>query len=219
MALLQSTREIAMKNRLAALGAAFLLLVIIFAVPVRKVAAVTYTKIRAAWIQASLIDSTPIGSNTPSTGAFTSASASIGFTGSLTGNASTATALAATPTSCGTNGIATGISANGNCVANSYWTPRTCNANGCYRIEPDGTYFETITGVSLANNSTTTITLPHSIPTAIETTVCNDGGSRVQSGNVPGVGSNVAGLVAPFTQFYANANATSVTASCIVIGY
>ena len=52
-----------------------------------------------------------------------------GFTGALTGNASTATALAANPTDCGANTFATTIAANGNltcaAVASSYITDGT----------------------------------------------------------------------------------------------
>jgi hypothetical protein len=42
-----------------------------------------------------------------------------GYLGNLTGNASTATALAASPTNCGSNGIASGIAANGNAICNT----------------------------------------------------------------------------------------------------
>jgi len=61
-----------MKNKAVALVAAFFMLGSLLFAPVRKVAANTYTKIVSVWILNSVIDSTPIGQTTPSSGAFSS---------------------------------------------------------------------------------------------------------------------------------------------------
>lgn len=73
-----------MRKNLAAYGAAFVLLAagILFA-PIAKVHGSGYTTLWSQWIQNSLIDSTPIGSTTPSTGAFTALTASSGSISSL----------------------------------------------------------------------------------------------------------------------------------------
>jgi hypothetical protein len=139
-----------MNKRIAAFGAAFLLLAAFSLAPVRQVAAFSFTPLFSVKILHSLIDVTPIGSVTPSTGAFTSLSstsgalngtigattpstgafttsiASGGYTGNLTGNVSgnagTATALQSTPTNCGTTGTAYGIGAGGNALCNTVAT-------------------------------------------------------------------------------------------------
>lgn len=81
-------------------------------------AAYGLTKMRSVAITASTIDSTPIGSISPSTGVFTNLTAS-SLNGPLNGNATSATVasqLAATPTNCGLGIPAYGISANGNAL-------------------------------------------------------------------------------------------------------
>ena len=97
-------------------------------------------------------------------------------------------------------------------------TPLTCNSNGCYRVSSDGLVEEWVYGVSLANNSPTTVFLPTSIPNTVIGIQCSDNGSRVQSGNDQPVGANVVGLGAPYSYFYANTPATSVKTSCYITG-
>jgi len=127
-----------MKNRAAALGAAFLLLAsVLFCPSVRVLASAAYTSLINVWLQNSKIDSTPIGQSvqasgqftnlystggavnavvgnvTPNVGTFTTATATT-FSGALSGNATTATNLQSSPTQCGGGTVATGIAANGN---------------------------------------------------------------------------------------------------------
>lgn len=84
-------------------------------------AAYGLTKMRSVAIVASTIDSTPIGSSSPSTGVFTTLTAS-SLNGPLNGNATSATLaasatqLAAVPTNCGTTNSAYGIDAHGNAL-------------------------------------------------------------------------------------------------------
>lgn len=126
-----------MSGKRAAFIAAFLLLALLFVVPVKRTGAYTaYTNIWSAWVQNSLIDNTIIGQTTPAAAWFTTSSASAGYTGNLTGNASTATALAATPAQCASGSTSTGITANGtaNCSPGVFGSSRsvanfaTCNS-------------------------------------------------------------------------------------------
>lgn len=146
-----------MNKRNAASWAAFLVLAGFLLVT--SLDATTYAKVFSQWMQSSLVDSTPIGSTTPSTGAFTNLSAN----GTLT--LSGISAIAATPL-CTSN---SGGNVN-NCAA---YVPRTCNGNGCYEVLPDGTYIES--GISPAATlacsgvcATSTITWPHAFPTAVQ---------------------------------------------------
>lgn len=76
-----------------------------FVVAVVLISWATTTTINKVAITNSTINSTTIGATTTSTGAFTqvTASGAPGFTGSLLGNASTASTLNATPSQCSTN--------------------------------------------------------------------------------------------------------------------
>jgi hypothetical protein len=97
--------------------------------------AINYTNVEYTKISRSLVDNTPIGSLTPSTGVFTNLSNSTGggtiydnfvgnltgngagtWTGPVVGNASTATALAAAGTNCGSTTPAYGVNASGNAL-------------------------------------------------------------------------------------------------------
>lgn len=99
-----------MKKALAGIGVTLLVTVLLFGQHITG-----YTTVFSEWVLNSLIDNTPIGSHTPSSGAFTTSSASGGFAGNLTGNASTATTLAADPSfTCTPGSYAAGIVANGN---------------------------------------------------------------------------------------------------------
>jgi hypothetical protein len=124
-----------MKKAAAALGAAFFFAALLFAPIVKTGASPVYTSLYRVAMTGSLIDSTPIGSTTPSTGAFTTASASGGFTGDLTGNASTATALHSAPTTCSSPSVAKGVDVNGNCIAQTF--SHTLAGSG-YTTLPDG---------------------------------------------------------------------------------
>jgi hypothetical protein len=149
-----------MKKMAAAFGAAFLLLAILFAPIFRVGASPVYTSLYRIAVTGSLIDSTPIGATTPSTGAFTSlsstsgalngsigsttpgtgafttASASGGFTGNLTGNASTATALQSAPSTCTSPSVAKGIDVSGNCIAQTF--AQTLSSSSGYTTLPGG---------------------------------------------------------------------------------
>lgn len=99
-----------MKKALAGIGVTLLVTVLLFGQHITG-----YTTVFSEWVLNSLIDNTPIGSHTPSSGAFTTSSASGGFAGNLTGNASTATTLAADPSfTCTPGSYPAGIVANGN---------------------------------------------------------------------------------------------------------
>jgi hypothetical protein len=105
------------------------------------------------------------------------------------------------------------------CLQYAGGTPRTSGTNGFYAIAIDGTITEWISTPALNNNTPTTVSLPHAIPTAIMSIVCTDNGGRVQSGNDQAVGANTVGLSAPFSTFFVNTPSTGMTAYCIVVGY
>jgi hypothetical protein len=93
----------------------YLLLIAVALFTLAAVGQATYTVYRAIHIYASLIDSTPLGSVTPSTV-----------------NATTLALNGAAPsghTLCG----------NGTSYIDCAATPQTCNSNGCYTISGDGT--------------------------------------------------------------------------------
>jgi hypothetical protein len=98
-------------------------------------------------------------------------------------------------------------------------TNRTCNGYGCYRIDNDGTITEFLTTGALNNNTPTTITLPHAIPSTVMAISCTDNSGRVQSGNNQPIGANVVGESAPYSAFFVDTPSTSVTAYCIIAGY
>jgi len=92
------------------------------------------------------------------------------FIGPLTGTASLATALAGTPSLCSSGFVANGILPNGdaNCVSLSGGgTGRTCNANGCYQIGSDGTYYEWGKTPEF-DTGPILVVLPHTLPTSID---------------------------------------------------
>lgn len=110
----------------------------------------------------------------------------------------------------GTCPIATvGTGTNGSYTA----TPVTVSGT------PETLYDEDVDTGALGNNTTTTVTLPHSIPATVLSIVCSDNSSRVQSGNTQAIGANVAGQSAPFTSIQVLTSATGENASCRVRGY
>jgi hypothetical protein len=160
-----------MKKFAAASGAAFLVLACsLFFAPVRQVVAQSYNKMFSVWIQQSKIDSTPIGSTTPSAGAFTAISGPLtgnvtgnisgttgtftgtvsagsfsgpltgNVTGNVSGNAGTATAFAATPGKCSGTGLAQGVSANGTAVGCTSSTYLVQGAQIAGCTTPSGTF-------------------------------------------------------------------------------
>ena len=84
---------------------------------------------------------------------------------------------------------------------------------------PQTCYEEDVNTGSLNNNTTTTVTLPHSLSTAVFSIVCTDNGSRVQSGNDQAVGANISGQIAPFSTIQVNTPASGMSAYCVVRGY
>lgn len=128
------------------------------------------------------------------------------------------------------NGVATpiGVDASGKVVpvsvaaapaftsgTNGFYEAFSCTVGGvshtCYDEDVD-------TG-ALNNNTTTTVTLPFALPTAVLSIVCSDNSARVQTGNDQPVGANVIGQIAPYTSFSANTPATGMNAYCRVRGY
>jgi hypothetical protein len=97
-------------------------------------------------------------------------------------------------------------------------TALTAGTNGFYTIDANGTIDEDVNTGILNNNTPTSITLPHSIPTNFASCVCVDNGARVQTGNNQPTGCNVNGSVAPFTAINVNTPATGVSAYCRVRG-
>jgi hypothetical protein len=69
-------------------------------------------------------------------------------------------------------------------------TPRTCNSNGCYRVNPDGTYEEwglsTGCGTGSNNDCTVTVTLPHAFPTSLDsvTSTPRSNNTAANEGNI-----------------------------------
>lgn len=135
------------------------------------------------------------------------------ITNSTSGNAATATALAATPSNCGTGQSAYGISANGTALCNSR-TPRTSGTNGYYAISDDGTITEWINTGALNNNTPTTITIPYAITTLMSVT-CTDNSSRVSSGNNQPIGA----AYYSSTSIIVNTPATGVSAYCTLFAF
>lgn len=138
-----------MKKRILAISAAVILAALFF--PIHKAKGQTgYTTLFSQWIQNSLIDSTPIGSHTPSTGAFTSLNAT-SFT--LNGAAPTGHQL------CG-NGTSYVDTAGQSCSSTTqidyYWT----STNTCS------------TGTGQPVHCETTTTLPGNMPDANYTISC-----------------------------------------------
>lgn len=121
--------------------------------------ATTYTTITSVAIINSIMDSTVIGGNVPAAGSFTTVNSSSGFTGNLTGsvtgNASTATALAASPTQCTAPQFAEGVttSGNANCA--------TPTSTGNFGIKTGGTCSTTN---SAGNTCTVSVNLNVSEP-------------------------------------------------------
>jgi hypothetical protein len=115
--------------------------------------------------------------------------------------------------------ISTGGIGDTGSPCSTFLITRTCNSNGCYQQTSDGTYTEWTISTALNNNTPTTVTLPHSIPTAILGINCTDNSGRVQSGNDQPIGANYVGLSAPYSTFYANTPASGVSALCTIWGY
>lgn len=143
-----------MKIRTAALGAAFLLAAVFLCSPIKKVSATSYTTLFSQWIQGSLIDSTPVGATTPSTGNFT--------TLALNGAAPSAHTL------CG-NGSSYVDSASCGYTSGS-------NSNGFWTKDPSGHIHQWGHVSSLSTGSANSITFPTSFttPSSIGITATDD---------------------------------------------
>lgn len=137
------------------------------------------TTMRQVSIVQSTINSTPIGQSSPSSASFTNINANTvnaaNFSGSLNGNATTASGLANTPGQCGGGQFSTGIQPSGaaNCAANPT-TTRTCNGNGCYTLTPDGTIHAFGSSAASFSGSTVgfaTVTLPATFSNNLVVTV------------------------------------------------
>jgi len=135
------------------------------------------------------------------------------ITNSTSGNAATATALAAPPSNCGAGQSAYGISANGTALCNSR-TPRTPGTNGYYSISDDGTITEWINTGALNNNTPTTVTIPKVITTLMSVT-CTDNSGRVSSGNNQAIGA----AYNSSTSILVNTPATGVSAYCTLFAF
>lgn len=145
------------------------------AVPI-FVAAQAYTAYTYMAITHSTVDSSPIGSVTPSTGSFTSLS----WTGTATGNAATATALLTTPTQCSGDEYSTGIAADGNANCSGAFT-----GGSGYQALPSGLIVEWVTGPSEGANfsGSVTLTLPLTLPHACLTAQLSTVTPSAPSGN------------------------------------
>lgn len=142
--------------------------------------------------------------------------ASLGHTGTGIIDASSINGVAVTGTAAaGKLAIATGASA---ATWQTPGTALTSGTNGFYTIDLNGTIDEDVNTGALNNNTPTTVTLPHAIPTTFASCVCSDNGARVQSGNDQPVGCNISGQSAPFTSIQVNTPATTVSAYCRVRG-
>jgi hypothetical protein len=76
-----------MKNRMAAYGAAFLLLASLFLIPsVRSHASASFTTLLEVWVLDGKVDNSPIGGSVPSSGNFTSLISTSGFINATVGN-------------------------------------------------------------------------------------------------------------------------------------
>ena len=168
------------------------------------------------WSQIGSIPSLVNSFNTRS-GAVTLTAADVDAVGNITnstsGNAATATALAAPPSNCGAGQSAYGISANGTALCNSR-TPRTPGTNGYYSISDDGTITEWINTGALNNNTPTTVTIPHVITTLMSVS-CTDNGSRVSSGNNQAIGA----AYNSSTSILVNTPSSGVSAYCTLFAF
>jgi hypothetical protein len=122
------------------------------------ISAYALTRMTGIQLVNSTVDSTPIGNTTPSTAKFTSAAASLGFTGNLFGNATTATALSADPPNCTAQQSALGIAANGTAQCRTdpqvFWG----SAAGC--DTPAGTYQSCTQTITLSGTFGDTTYIP-----------------------------------------------------------
>jgi hypothetical protein len=98
------------------------------------------------------------------------------------------------------------------------FTAITTGTNGWWRTDIDGLIEEYVNTPGLNTNTTTTVTLPHAIPTSFISCVCSDNSGRVQTGNTQAVGCNVSGQSAPFSTVQILTQASSMTAYCHVTG-
>ncbi|MFP5276995.1 MAG: hypothetical protein ACLGPM_07760 [Acidobacteriota bacterium] len=128
-----------MKKPFAICAAALALLVIALFAPIQRVHGQSgYTTLWSQWIQGSLIDSTPIGSNSPSTGAFTSLNAS---TFTLNGAAAANQSVCGNGTSYGACGVDVYFTVTGCQLATEYNGDSACSATQNLPITaPDTSY-------------------------------------------------------------------------------
>lgn len=103
---------------------------------------------------------------------------------------------------------------------------RGTGTNGSYTVTPTlissvltNYYDEDVNTGTLNNATTTTVTIPHSLATAVDSCVCADNSSRVQSGNTQPIGCNISGQSAPFATIQVWVGATGESAFCRVRGY
>lgn len=155
-------------------------------------AAYGLTKMRSVAIVASTIDSTPIGSTSPSTGVFTTLTAA-SLNGPLNGNATsantatTATQLAATPTNCGSTTPAYGISANGNALCTT--------SSSTYKLQFGTTTSTCTTGSSSYDSCPTTVFWPSNFADTNYVAVCFGGNPNNPRAALPSWSSKAIGSI------------------------
>lgn len=139
------------------------------------------------------------------------------LTGAVTGNADTATALAATPAQCGAGLFATGIAANGNANCSPFGgTARTCNANGCYQVDSDGTTTQWGNTADLGGSASTFINFPVNFSHACQTIVVSTVSTTDRITYLNATSGSVPCTTGGFT---VGSNGSSSSASWIAKGY
>ena len=112
----------------------------------------------------------------------------------------------------------TDLVASGVSVLGSY-APKATGTNGSFTIGIDGTIDEDVTTGALNDNTPTTVALPLALPTALDSCVCSENGTLVQSGNPRTIGCNAAAESAPIGNIYVTASGASSFAYCRVRGH
>lgn len=102
---------------------------------------------------------------------------------------------------------------------------RTCNSNGCYRVEADGTVTEWVTGAysnSAYDGTNVAIALPFTLPNAVQSvsvsTLTNAGGDLAEAA-VFTVSSFTTSSVTVFNVHNSDHGGNSIAPSIVVIGY
>ena len=113
-----------------------------------------------------------------------------------------------------TNGLAPYPIPAATAVVNGFYKTSSITVSG----NGETLYEEDFSTGALGNNTTTVVTLPHSIPNLIWSITCSDNSSRVQSGGAQAVGANVSGQSAPFSSIQVLSPASGESAYCHVVG-